>query len=92
MLLTDRQASAAADAQQAERWREWLLQERSDLIRELWKRRTHLQDRATSADPRKLSNLRRGVHVTESDLIDVERMIDSLARRFPDVAPTLRPA
>jgi hypothetical protein len=37
MLLADRQASAAADAQQAERWREWLLQERSDLIRELWK-------------------------------------------------------
>jgi len=28
----DRQASAAADALQAGLWREWLLQERSDLV------------------------------------------------------------
>jgi hypothetical protein len=92
MLTGHRQAGSAADALQAERWRDWLLQERSDLARELANRRVHLEQCAASASIGKLSHLRSVIREVENEIRGVDRMVDSLARRFPDAIATLQRA
>jgi len=75
MLLRDRQTATLADALQAERWHHWLLHERSALTIELSKQASHY--------------LRRSIRSTENEIKTIDRMIDSLTRRFPEAIPTL---
>jgi|KBSMisStandDraft_5_1062788.scaffolds.fasta_scaffold1295781_2 hypothetical protein len=90
MLLRDRQTATLADALQAERWHHWLLHERSALTIELSKQASHYQRCAASVSDRRLHYLRRSIRSTENEIKTIDRMIDSLTRRFPDVMSTLR--
>ena len=83
MLRADRHAAAAADALQAELWRDWLIQQRAELARELLTRRNHLEQRVDRVDIHALSHVQGALRVLENDIKAIDRMIDSLARRFP---------
>jgi hypothetical protein len=92
MLLQDRHAATVADTLQAERWQEWLLHERSELSCELMTRRNHLEQCAASVETDALSHVHGALRVLENDIRAIDRMLDSLARRFPDAVPTLQQA
>ena len=83
MLRADRHAAAAADALQAELWRDWLIQQRAELARELLTRRNHLDQRVDRVEIHALSHVHGALRVLENDIKAIDRMIDSLARRFP---------
>jgi hypothetical protein len=84
MLRGDRQTVTVAEALQAERWRAWLLHERSELTVELSKQKSHYQRCAVdSLAPGRLRHLRFSIRSTENEIRAIDRMIDSLARRFP---------
>jgi hypothetical protein len=92
MLRQDRRAATAADAQQAERWRDWLVYERCALSLQLSKQTRHYEQWATSVSAHRLSHLRRSIGSTENEIRTIDHMIDALARRFTDEIPTLRRA
>jgi hypothetical protein len=87
MLRRDKHAAAAADALQAEFWRDWLIQERAELARELSVRRSHLEH-LDAVEIHALSHVRSALRALENDIKAIDRMIDSLARRFPDAKST----
>ena len=87
MLRRDKHAAVAADALQAEFWRGWLIQERAELACELLTRRTHLEH-LDAVEIHALRHVHRALRVLENDIKAIDRMIDSLARRFPDPSST----
>jgi hypothetical protein len=85
MLLQDRRTATAADALQAERWRDWFLQERSQLALELSKKKSQYQRCAASVAAHRLRCFRYPIRSTENEIRTVDYTLDALARRFPDV-------
>ena len=85
MLLRDGQTAAVADALQAERWRQWLLGERSQLALGLSKQKSQYQRCAASVADRRLRYLRRSIRSIENEIRTIDYLLDALARRFPDV-------
>ena len=89
MLLQDRRTAAVADALQAELWHHWLLHERSALTIELSKQASHYQRCAASVADRRRRYLWHSIRSIENEIKAIDRMIDSLTRRFPEAIPTL---
>ena len=92
MLLRETRATTRADALQAQRWREWLLHERSELALNLSIQKRNYERCAGLVDPRKLVHLRRAIRSRERELRTIDDMIEALAQRFTDEAETLRRA
>jgi hypothetical protein len=90
MLLQETRATTDADAQQAKRWREWLLQERSESAAKLTKQKNHYERCAGLVDARKLTQFRRAIRSLEHEIRTIDDMIYALARRFTDETETLR--
>ncbi len=65
MFLQVTRVTSDADAEQAKRWREWLLHERSELALKLAKQKNHYERCAGLVDARKLTNLRGGIRSLE---------------------------
>jgi hypothetical protein len=84
MLLLDRRATTLADALQAERWREWLLHERSESALKLSKHKNQYERCLTIVDTRRLIHLRRTIRSLEHEIRTIDDMIEALARRFTD--------
>ena len=92
MLLQKTRVTSDADAQQAKRWREWLLQERSGLVLRLEKQKKHYERCSGLVDARKLTYLRGAIRKLENEIRTIDDMIYALARRFTDETETLRRA
>ena len=59
---------------------------------DLMTRRNHLEQCAASVETDALSHVHGALRVLENDIRAIDRMLDSLARRFPDAVPTLQQA
>ena len=90
MLLRDRQTAAVADALQAERWRDWLVDERSRLALELSKQESQYQRCAALVAARRGRYLRHSIRSLENEIRTVDYMLDALGRRFMAEIPTRR--
>lgn len=85
-MVGNQQAAALADAMQADYFRAFLCQLRSELETDhakLVKRMTAAQ---VSGDLRAVGVMRRAIRTAEGDLRAVVRMVDALDVRFPGVA------
>jgi len=65
MFLQVTSVTSDADAEQAKRWREWLLHERSELALKLAKQKNRYERCAGLVDARKLTNLRGAIRSLE---------------------------
>ena len=92
MLLQKTRVTSDADAQQAKRWREWLLQERSGLVLRLEKQKKHYERCSGLVDARKLTYLRGAIRKLENEIRTIDDMIYALARRFTDETEPMRRA
>jgi hypothetical protein len=90
MLRQDRRAATVADTMQAERWREWLLHERSELAVKLSKHQNQCEHCGEVAVRRPLP--RGTIRELERETRRIDYMIEGLARRFTDDMQTLRRA
>jgi hypothetical protein len=91
-MLRGERPVTAADTRQAEFWRDWLLGERSELVRQLSNLRNELERCAISAGTGKPGPLRGAIRAVENEIRAIDRMIDALSRRFPGAVPTLQRA
>ena len=92
MLLQETRVIGDADAEQAKRWPEWLLDERSELALRLAKQKNHYERCAGLVDARKLTYLRGAIRSLENEIRTIDDMIYAVARRFTDETATLRRA
>ena len=84
MPIGDAAADAAADGLQAQYMRRCLSNERADLAGRLGKHARLLNESITSGQTRNTGHLRGHVRRLENEIREINRMLDALARRFPD--------
>jgi hypothetical protein len=91
-MLRGERPVTAADTRQAEFWRDWLLGERSELVRQLSSLRNELERCAASTGTGRLGHLRGAIRAVENEIRVIDRMTDALSQRFPGAVPTLQRA
>lgn len=80
----DRQAAAAADAMQAEYFKRFLEQERSESAARLPALNRRLTECLTTGQTTRVSHLRSVIRAAEGELRGIDRMIDALRGRFTE--------
>jgi hypothetical protein len=83
-MLGDRQAAAAADAMQAEYFKRFLEQERSELAARLSALNRRLTECLITGQTTRISHLRSVIRAAEGELRGIDRMVHALRRRFPE--------
>ena len=84
-MLGDMQAAAAADAMQAEYFKRFLEQERSESAARLAALNHRLAECIRTGQTMHISHLRSVIRVAEGELHGIDRMVHALRRRFPGV-------
>lgn len=83
---------AVADVMQAEYFRGFLEQERSELVARLAAQTRRLTECMTLGALTPISHLRHAIRVSECDLRVIDRMVDALKGRFPEESDVRRRA
>ena len=92
MLRNAKDAASAADVMQAEYFRGFLDQQRSELTDQLASLTRRLTACMTRGEMTAISHVRRAIRGVEADIHAIDRMAQALTRRFPDDADVKRRA
>ncbi len=92
MFLQATRVTGDADAEQAKRWREWLLHERSELALKLAKQKNRYERCAGLVDAPQADQPSRRDPLPGKEIRTIDDMIYVLARRFTDETERLRRA
>lgn len=82
-MLVDTQAATTADARQAEYFRGYFAEERSEVAAQLASLTRRLTECMTAGETTPISHVRRAIRVTQSQLRAIDRMLEAIDVRFP---------